>query len=321
MVDNITADATPPLTAHPFFKPALGVILLVLIVGVFAFAHRGSTANDTGGGGPSEAEAKASALIAQAGGPAAQSAAYDGAATDKTLMRVQPNLSNRYGQAPEGFIWLMDGRLQSLGDKSLDAQQAAYAYLQGATKLDMANVARFSRDSAVYAAVEESTKNVNANSASYEDQFLANMYRTTLTSVQILGIANTTTFADDKVSYTVKLRVLDLTNKDFWREDRDELFRTLYTYDDTEADTTKAEQYLYEYVLKHYKADSAPMREVEINITVQKYPDLDSGWLVSVDKELDALCRYQDGKLAVNYIRNEFRDYRQQTNINNKTTN
>lgn len=50
------------------------------------------------------------------------------------------------------------------------------------------------------------------------------------------------------------------------------------------------------------------MREVDFDITVQRYPDLDSGWLVSVDSDVDSACKYRDGKLVVSYIKDMYRN-------------
>ena len=50
------------------------------------------------------------------------------------------------------------------------------------------------------------------------------------------------------------------------------------------------------------------MRDVTFDITLQRYPDLDTGWLVSIDTDVNSACRYTDGNLVVQYIRQMYYD-------------
>lgn len=226
---------------------------------------------------------------------------------DSILMQMQPELEATYGKVPEGFIWETDGTVLSLGDKSMSAEQVVYAYFRGLSSLDFGTVERYSRDSTVVQTYSDYFDEKNKNT-DYMDQFLRNMYRECLLSLQIEGIANQTVFAENKVVFSVNAKMLDLTNKDFWKKDELEIYKNLYLYDSDESDSTKSDMYLYDYILSYYRSDEAKLRDVQFDITVQRYPDLDSGWLVSIDTDVNDACSYKDGKLVVSYIKDVYRN-------------
>ena len=226
---------------------------------------------------------------------------------DSLLMQMQPELVKSYGKVPEGFIWESDGSLLSLGDKSMSAEDVVYAYLRGLSSLDISTVERYSRSSKVVESYSTYFDDKNKNT-DYMDQFLRTMYKESLLSLQVKGIESNAVFAANKQVFTVKVSMLDLTNKDFWKKDEMEIYKNLYLYDQDEADTTKSDIYLYNYISDYYKSDNAVLRDVTFDITVQKYPDLDSGWLVSIDNDVDDACSYKDGKLVVSYIKDMYRN-------------
>lgn len=226
---------------------------------------------------------------------------------DSLLMQMQPELIKSYGKVPEGFIWENDGSLLSLGDKSMSAEDVVYAYLRGLSTLDISTVERYSRNSKVVETYSTYFDDKNKNT-DYMDQFLRTMYKESLLSLQVKGIESNAVFAANKQVFTVKVSMLDLTNKDFWKKDEMEIYKNLYLYDQDEADTTKSDIYLYNYIADYYKSDDAILRDVTFDITVQKYPDLDSGWLVSIDNDVDDACSYKDGKLVVSYIKEMYRN-------------
>lgn len=227
---------------------------------------------------------------------------------DSILMQMQPDLVKSYGKVPDGFIWQTDGTILSLGDKSMSAEDVVYAYFRGLTSLDISTVERYSRSSVVVSTYGSYFDERNKNT-DYTDQFLRNMYRECLLSIQIEGIESESVFAENKKVYTVKAKMLDLTDKDFWKENQDEIYDNLYLYDSDEADSAKSDMYLYDYILRYYKSESARLRDTTFDITVQRYPDLDSGWLVSIDTDVNDACKYKDGKLVVSYIRDMYRNF------------
>ena len=226
---------------------------------------------------------------------------------DSLLMQMQPELTKSYGKVPDGFIWETDGSLLSLGDKEMSGEEVVYAYFRGLSNLDISTVERYSRGSKVVESYSTYFDDKNKNT-DYMDQFLRNMYKECLLSLQIEGIDSNAVFAANKQVFTVKAKMLDLTNKDFWKVDEDEIYKNLYLYDQDESDTTKGDMYLYNYILEYYRSGEALLRDVTFDITVQKYPDLDSGWLVSIDNDVDDACQYRDGKLVVSYIKELYRN-------------
>lgn len=224
---------------------------------------------------------------------------------DSLLMQMQPDLIKSYGKLPNGYIWNLDGTLLSLGDKSMSAEEVVYAYLNGLKSLDFSSVQKFSRDSVVVNTYENYFTELN-KSTDYNDSFIRNIYRESLLSMQIDGIVNTSVFAENKQVFTVKVNMLDLTKKDFWLNDKEEIYKNLKIYSSDQSDSTKAEIYLYDYISRFYASGEADRRDVTFDITLQKYPDLDTGWLVSIDTDIDSACRYADGKLVVSYINEQF---------------
>lgn len=226
---------------------------------------------------------------------------------DSLLMSIQPDLVKSFGKVPDGFIWETDGTILSLGDKSMTAEEVVYSYFRGLSSLDFGTVERYTRRSSVVTTYSGYFDEKNKNT-DYTDQFLRNMYRECLLSLQIQGIENQTVFAENKVVFSVRAKMLDLTNKDFWKNDSVEIYKNLYLYESDESDSAKSDMYLYDYILGYYTSEDATMREVDFDITVQRYPDLDSGWLVSVDSDVDSACKYRDGKLVVSYIKDMYRN-------------
>ena len=233
--------------------------------------------------------------------------AGDSEVTDSLLLQMQDDLIKTYGQVPDGYIWDIDGTLLSLGDPDMTAEEVVYAYLNGLRTLDISSAQRYSRDSMVISTYESYFDETNRNT-DYTDQFLRNMYREALLSMEIEGIENASVFAENMQVFTVKVKMLDLTLKDFWFDDKMEIYRNLRVYDSDQNDSIRAEMYLYDYISNYYSSDDAAMRETTFDLTVQRYPDLNTGWLVSIDTDIDSACRYADGTLVVSYINEMYRD-------------
>lgn len=227
---------------------------------------------------------------------------------DAVLIQSQSNLNTKNGTAPTGYIWDFDGSLISLGDKSLTSEDAMYSFVRGTSTLDFSTATKFSRGSTVVDTYQGYFN--TAGLVDYREQFLKDMYKEALLSIQIKDVEDTAVFAENKVVFSLNVKILDLTNKDFWLDDKDDLFETLYLYDKGESDTTKSEQYLYKYILDYYKSDQSTLQSVTVDFEVQRYPDIDSGWLVSNDIALDALCKYSDGTLVMNYIQDQYNDWK-----------
>lgn len=239
--------------------------------------------------------------------------------TDAYLMSMQPELRKSFGTPPKGFIWDLSGETISLGDKSMSSEDVLYAYLRALSTLDFATAEKYSRGTKVVETYNDYFSTENASQADYQEQFTRNMYKEALTSIELTGIDSSATFANNKVVYTVNVSMLDLTSKDFWLDDKDSLFKSMSTYETTENDSTKLDLFLYDYILNYYKSDKVLKRELTFDITLQRYPDIDSGWLVSIDKDVDDAAKYSNGKLVTSYITEQFRswviDNRSKTNV------
>lgn len=226
---------------------------------------------------------------------------------DEQLMLAQSDLVKSYGAVPDGYIWDFDGTLLSLGDKNMTAEEVIYGYFNGVRSLDFSMAQKYSRNSSV---VNTYLDYFNTNTTTdYYDSFLRNMYKQVLLSIQVTGISDVSIFASNKEVFTVQLKMLDLSDKDFWKKDEDEIFNNLYVYSSDESDSAKSEQYLYDYILSYYESGKASTRNVSVNLVVEKYPDLDTGWLISMDSDLNDACMYKDGKLVASYIQEQFNNY------------
>lgn len=229
----------------------------------------------------------------------------EGEVSDNILLNMQSDLIAAYGKLPEGYIWETDGSLLSLGDKSMSAEDVVYAYINGLRTLDLSMVQKYSRGSSVINTYEGYFNDQDKNT-DYTDHFIRNMYKQALLSIVVEKIEDVTTFAENKQVISVKVTMLDLTQKDFWLNDKETIYKNLKLYGSDESDSTKADMYLYEYILDYYSSEEAVTREVTFDLTLQKYSDLDTGWLISVDTDVDSACRYLDGKLVVNYINEQY---------------
>lgn len=270
------------------------VVVLVLFIGRAVFSTMQAQQDQQ------DADAYTKQLLEEA-------KAGDSEVTDSLLLQMQDDLIKTYGQVPDGYIWDIDGTLLSLGDPDMTAEEVVYAYLNGLRTLDISSAQRYSRDSMVISTYESYFNETNRNT-DYTDQFLRNMYREALLSMEIEGIENASVFAENMQVFTVRVKMLDLTLKDFWFDDKMEIYRNLRVYDSDQNDSTRAEMYLYDYISNYYSSDNAAMRETTFDLTVQRYPDLNTGWLVSIDTDIDSACRYADGTLVVSYINEMYRD-------------
>lgn len=270
------------------------VVVLVLFIGKAVFSTMQAQQDQQ------DADAYTKQLLEEA-------KAGDSEVTDSLLLQMQDDLIKTYGQVPDGYIWDIDGTLLSLGDPDMTAEEVVYAYLNGLRTLDISSAQRYSRDSMVISTYESYFDETNRNT-DYTDQFLRNMYREALLSMEIEGIENASVFAENMQVFTVRVKMLDLTLKDFWFDDKMEIYRNLRVYDSDQNDSTRAEMYLYDYISNYYSSDDAAMRETTFDLTVQRYPDLNTGWLVSIDTDIDSACRYADGTLVVSYINEMYRD-------------
>ena len=218
---------------------------------------------------------------------------------------LQKNLVKKYGDPPDGFKWSVTGDLVAVGSDTMNAEDVLYTYLRSLSMLDFYTAQEYSEDSNVVSTYQDYYANYGIED--YYDDFLRKQYKYALTTLEILQIGDTAVFADGTENVTVKLNMIDLTDKDFWLKDKDTLFDTLFNYKVYQDDDTKADQYLYDYIYKLYEKGSLPKKEVDVEIVLGK--SAGGGWLVTNDKELDAALGYDWGTDIAKFIQDEYQQY------------
>lgn len=241
--------------------------------------------------------------------------------------QIQQQLAQQFGDAPEGFEWGYTGELVPLGnDDEATCEDVVYMYIRALSILDFSTAERYSVDSAVITDYQNYYGIVSNSITNYYDNFLRKQFKASLTSLEVESIKDTAVFSDGTEYVTLVVNALDLQDKDFWRGIEKDLWEQLRVYKETEEDDTKMEQYVYNYILDCYEDGSIGKRKYTIELVVSKGNG--SGWLVSGDKELDAILTYENGVDVADYIIDAFDDWYQETTlqeqldeINNNITN
>lgn len=217
--------------------------------------------------------------------------------------KKQVKILQKYGTPPEGFEYDEDGTLLSLGDPTISAEDTAYAFLRALTVLDFETVERYSRKSSVV----KKYKSYYDKDSDYSTQFKRKFYKEALKSIQIDKVVDNSIFTESTKIYTFQVSCLDLSDKDFWKDDANKIFNELYKYYRYESDSTKAKNYIYEYILKWYSRDKAPRTTMQIDLTLTQVSG--GGWVVTDDQDIDTYCQYRDGELVNSYILECYRDW------------
>lgn len=241
--------------------------------------------------------------------------------------QIQQQLAQQFGDAPEGFEWGYTGELVPLGnDDEATCEDVVYMYIRALSILDFSTAERYSIDSAVITDYQNYYGIVSNSITNYYDNFLRKQFKASLTSLEVESIKDTAVFSDGTEYVTLVVNALDLQDKDFWRGIEKDLWEQLRVYKETEEDDTKMEQYVYNYILDCYEDGTIGKRKYTIELVVDKGNG--SGWLVSGDKELDAILTYENGIDVADYIIDAFDDWYQETTlqeqldeINNNITN
>lgn len=241
--------------------------------------------------------------------------------------QIQQQLAQQFGDAPEGFEWGYTGELVPLGnDDDATCEDVVYMYIRALSILDFSTAERYSMDSAVIKDYQNYYGVVSNSITNYYDNFLRKQFKASLTSLEVESIKDTAVFSDGTEYVTLVVNALDLQDKDFWRGIEKDLWEQLRVYKETEEDDTKMEQYVYNYILDCYEDGTIGKRKYTIELVVGKGNG--SGWLVSGDKELDAILTYENGIDVANYIIDAFEEWYMDTTlkeqvdeINNNITN
>lgn len=227
------------------------------------------------------------------------------------LDEEQYTLQQKFGDPGQGYAWTDDGEKRAQGDTNLKPEDVAYRYMQGLTKLQFDQVEKYAYPSTIIASFER----LFDSKGEYDStvQFKGAVWKQVLSSMEILGIDNVITTANNKMVYTFNIRVLDLSYKTFWQEDKDKIFEDLKETTVREGDQTKIRNYLYDYVTTYYQSENPEMRTSKVNIILEKTQA--SGWIVVQDAEINALAQYADDDInagVVGKIIEEFQDWYQE---------
>jgi hypothetical protein len=177
-------------------------------------------------------------------------------------------------------------------------------YVRALSILDFATAEKYASNSTVkstYQSYYSDTSNIITN---YYANFLRKQYKQSLTTLEVEDIGDVAVFGDGTYYVTLNIACLDLTDKDFWLDDKDSLFQTLRVYKETESDSTKVNQYVYDYIYDRYLDGTIGKRDVTVELVVSKLNG--GGWLISGDGELNAALEYENGVDVANYILDEF---------------
>lgn len=293
-----------------YWKIIVGAVL-VLLVGVVLIGGKA--------GGMSEEERMAEEARQQAAKELEEfnngGQVVDEEATDQLLLQSQESLRRSFGTPPEGFIWTLSGETLSLGDKKMEPEDVVYAYLQSLSKLTIDTAEFYSRESDVVGTYKEFYSDTYNASGDYKADFDREIYKQSMMSLEVLGVENTAVFAENKNTYSVRGRMIDLSNKSFWEGNKEEVFDKLYYLDTAEADSAKKDEFIYNMILNYYQSEGVQKKEFTFDVTVERYPDLNSGWLVSSDQALDSEFKYKDGNEVVNYVDQQYQQYKLQRSI------
>lgn len=232
--------------------------------------------------------------------------------------RLQKALREQYGEPPEGFEWGYNGELIALSSEDLTYEDVCYTYIRALSILDFATAQRVASKSNIIDTYNEYYSEITQGITDYYSSFLRKQFKTALETIEINGIEDTAIFADGSAVVTVSINSLDLTDKDFWQDDKQELFEMMRFYDETETDSIKKEQYIYDYIYNAYLEGKVGKKTTIVDFVVGKSNA--SGWLISDDAELEATLTYEKGVDVANYIFQLYDDWYRDTVLEEQTS-
>lgn len=228
-----------------------------------------------------------------------------------TLSRAeqqQQAYESAWGEAPAGFRWTRRGELEALSDEGLPAEDVAYGYLRALSTLDLGTAEKYASIS-ITLDTYEGYYDVQSSS-SYTTQFQRKLYKEALLSLEVDKARDKAVFADGTTIITFEITMLDLTDKDFWKKDAEEIYNDLSMYLSSESDSTKARQYIYDRILAYYQSGDAKKRTVQIDLAMDKITN--GGWLITDDTDLSMACEYRNGTSVYEYIMDCYSDWVQE---------
>lgn len=226
---------------------------------------------------------------------------------------LQASLVEQFGEPPEGFKWDIMGELVALSSDDMSAEDVIHTFIRSVSIMDFATAQRYASSSKVYDTYNNYYDEITNVITDYYKQFLRKQYTFAIKSIENLGIESTATMANGTQIVSVKLNILDLTDKDFWRDDMQEIYRQMRVFGESEDDDTKRDQYLYDYIYSKYEDGTIGKREVVCDFKIGKQKN--GGWLIVDDSELNSYLAYDKGNDVAQYIITSYNDWLMETTL------
>lgn len=221
-----------------------------------------------------------------------------------TMMQIK--LTEKFGVAPDGFEWDYDGSLVPLSDET-SCEDVVYTFLRSVSVLDFSTAERYSKDSSIVKSYQDYYGLTTTVLNDYYQNFLRKQLKISISSLEIVGVSDVAVFADGTEYVTVDIKALDLSYKDFWYKDKWDLFDKMFAYGVSEDDDTKEAQFVYDYLLEKYQDGTIGKKEYTVELVVEKQTN--GGWLVSNDKELEAILSYESGVDVAAFIMDSYMNF------------
>ena len=223
----------------------------------------------------------------------------------------QQSFIKEWGTPPEGFRWDEEKNLVPVSDKSLTDEEVISNYLRALSTLNMETVQKYAYNSAI---LDAYTSYFSEDaSEDYTIQFQRQILSKSLQSLEVEGIENKAVFANGRRIVTVKIKVMDLSYKDFWKDDQDKVYNDLRTCLSGESDNVKAQKYVYDLILNYFKKDNPDVKYKETSVDIVLDKVSFGGWTVTDDTSLDMLCEYKDGTSIYEYIMQQYSTWIEET--------
>lgn len=284
---------------YPFLKFAIGGGVILLVIVVFFVMI------------PSwESNAPAKPTTTKSAKPKATGI---NGGTDTNLGRKQEAYKDKCGDYPgEGFVWGSNKcDLIGLGVEGMNAEDTVYNFIRNLSNLEVAAAQRVSHASAVVTTYSEAVKSSNSTKLVDEAQmFKRDSFKTAMQSMQIESVQSAGIAADKQQTFEVTLSVIDVTNKDFWESEKDAIYEQLWKLDKVQGDSQAAQQWLNDYLKTKMQDEKFPRKKITVTLTVEKFDEYNSGWIVSRDTDLATALSGANAKPTGSFIMEQYREYK-----------
>ncbi len=218
---------------------------------------------------------------------------------------LQLELTKEYGECPTGFKWTRAGKMVPTGNSKYTSEEVLYMYFRGLSMQDFSVVQMCSIDSTVVRTYQGYRKDGDRKAYT---QFLARQFTSAIRNLQLEEDLDVAVFADGTEYHNVKYTTLDFTDKNFYLEDREKIFKEWAEVYNVERDLEKLTNNLYDYVISKYESPDFPKKAytVEFKLKVDEGKD---GFLIMDDETFCTQLLYEHGTDVISYIQADFEKY------------